>query len=186
MDKQSVYVPETIYEALYRDAEMFEVFKADGRTINKNKFLNKVLLGYSNIYEAECNAMLERVVKELEGIINNHKDRREAARKIVQAISSPIPADKRGLGFKRLSLKPVKATEGIFWSLYGNGNQSRYLCGMFASYCAKPSWERERIVFHDTVEILAVACKARNALSFRTIWDPNTIHRAIPYALDDM
>ena len=50
MEKINIYVPENIGAMIESDATMFEVYKKDGRTINKNRFLGMLIIGYYNDY----------------------------------------------------------------------------------------------------------------------------------------
>ena len=61
LDKINIYVPEHIGQILERDAEMFEVFKKDGNTINKNRFLSKLLLEYYSSYANERQQAYEKI-----------------------------------------------------------------------------------------------------------------------------
>ena len=44
LDKINIYVPEHIGTVIDNDAELFEVLKKDGRTINRNRFLSLLIL----------------------------------------------------------------------------------------------------------------------------------------------
>lgn len=186
LDKLNIYVPETLAVSLDRDAELFEVFKRDGRSINRNRFLSQVLLGYHDTYNEELSQLENSVIREIDGSFGSDRNRARLAHRIVQAITSPIPDNQRGKDFKCLSLKPTNRTEGLIREILdglGNDNRSRYFYGMLASYGSKPSNIRECIVFKDNVDLLLDACSQRRMVSFVTTWDKKTVHRVVPYKL---
>ena len=53
LEKINIYVPEQIGVILDNDANPFEILKKDGKTINRNKFLSLLILGYQNSYVSE-------------------------------------------------------------------------------------------------------------------------------------
>ena len=186
LEKLSIYVPETMIATLDRDAMLFEIFKRDGRSINRNRFLSMVLLGFHDTYSKEVSNLIETVSRELESAEIDPFDREILSRNVAQAIASPIPPDQRGLNFRRLSLKPTRETEGLIQDILdtlGGENRSRYFYSMLTSYCSKTSNERERIVFKDNVTLLQEACTSGRLVSFNTPWNKKVIHRVIPYKL---
>ena len=186
LEKLSIYVPRAIAIALDRDAELFEIFKRDGRTINRNRFLSQVLLGYHDSYTEELSRLADAVSKAVEDSVGNVTDRSNLVHKIVQAVSPSMPDGQRGADIKRLSLKPTYQTEGLIREILddlGNDNRSQYFYGMLASYCDRPSSMRERIVFKESIALLEDACRKRRMVSFSTTWDKTTIHRVVPYKL---
>ena len=186
LEKLSIYVPETLATALDRDAALFEIFKRDGRSINRNRFLSQLLIGYHDSYTEELAQLTHIVTKVIDDSMVMAADGDGLARRIVQAITSPIPEGQRGSDFKCISLKPTNKTEGLIREILddlGNENRSRYFYGMLASYCDKPSNVRERIVLKESVDLLEEACEQRKMVSFTTTWDKDTIHRVVPYKL---
>lgn len=65
MEKINVYVPENIGIMLENDAMMFEVYKRDGRTINKNKFLGLLISGYYGDYVTEARTAYDMILASL-------------------------------------------------------------------------------------------------------------------------
>ena len=61
MDKINVYVPDNIGIMLENDAVMFEVYKRDGKTINKNRFLGMLVTGYYDDYVTEMRSAYEKI-----------------------------------------------------------------------------------------------------------------------------
>ena len=54
-EKINIYVPDETRLQLKNDAELFEIFKRDRRTVNLNQFLSLVLCGY---YDEYCSAAM--------------------------------------------------------------------------------------------------------------------------------
>ena len=187
MEKINIYVPVSVHAQLDRDARSFEVFKPDGKTINRNRFLNRVLLGYYKTFYAEYVSAYNAIVNEFSPLDMPVSTKQTIANRIVNNVVFPKVPKERGQSAKRLSLKPTAKTEGllleIIEDLKGSDALSSYLCKMLMSYCDKPSYERERIVFFDTFDILSEACRTRQEVVFTTIWDNETVHRVVPYQI---
>ena len=60
-DKIKIYVSARIAEILDKDAEAFEFFKKDGKTVNKNAFLSRLIVHYSDEFHGGQSRLLERV-----------------------------------------------------------------------------------------------------------------------------
>ena len=183
LDKINIYVPEHIGQILERDAEMFEVFKKDGNTINKNRFLSKLLLGYYSSYANERQQAYEKIATCLmESGIDSRRSH-DIADNILKNVVLPAVPSRKGKNPSNLSLKPTKETETLILDIEKDKYFSQYFCGMLMSYCEKPFYERERIVFRDKYELLQDACEKSSPIAFSTIWKPEVIHTAIPYKL---
>lgn len=187
LEKINIFVPEQISRGLDYDAAMFEIVKKDGNTINRNKFLSLLLLGYYNAYVTECQSSYEKIVNELtDQGIPPHKTHEIADRVLKRVVLPEIPP-RKGKNPSRLSLKPTKDTEGLILDLEnhlsGGDYVSQFFCRMIMSYCQKPFSEREQIVFRDNFELLQEACEQRKPISFSITWTPQRIHTVIPYKL---
>lgn len=136
---------------LQKDAEAFEFFKKDGRTVNKNALLTKLIVNYHETFrakEAELFSYLKRALSaahisktELERLcysVAGHINKREAA-----------PSGEK---FScTVSVKPTKESEPfisyIEEYLLAGSTLSEYFRNMFSSYAALPQDEREKIIF---------------------------------------
>ena len=190
LEKINIYVPKALARDLDRDARLFEVFKRDGVTVNRNRFLSMVIRGHYDEFAAERLRLAEAVDSELRGIVADTKSRYAAADHIMRALADPVPPSCRVKGPKRLSFKPTRDTEvlvrEILDGLKDEPDQrkvSRFFLGLLASYRAKASYERELIVFAENAGLLRAACEAREVVSFVTTQDRGTIHRVLPYRL---
>ncbi len=187
LEKINIYVPEHIGTTLDKDASMFEIYKKDGRTINRNRFLSMLIIGYYNTYIAECQDTKAKVITEL---INQGVKKEESgiiAESIVNNVFLPEVPSRKGKNPSKLSLKPTKETEGLILNIMNNlsGNDfiSQYFCRMLMSYCRKSFYERERIIFRDNYDLLTDACDMNKPITFSTIWNPKRMHTVIPYRL---
>ena len=186
-DKINIYVPQEIGNMLDKDATMFEIVKKDKQTINRNKFLSSLILGYYNSYVAECQKIYSQIVSELEDSGIPSDKTHAIASGILNKIFLPEVPSRKGKHPSKLSLKPTKQTEGLIANIMSElpSDQfiSQYFCRLLLSYCEKPFSIREQIVFRDNYEFLQSACTQRKPISFFTIWNPIVNHTVIPYQL---
>lgn len=185
MEKINVYVPENIGIMLENDAMMFEVYKRDGRTINKNKFLGLLISGYYGDYVTEARTAYDMILASLRANDIHEKKVEQIAECILRDIVLPEVPSRKGKNPARLSLKPTKDNEAlieqIMMNLGGEDYISQYFCRMFMSYCDKPFSKREQIIFKNNYETLQMACGTGKSLTFKTIWNAKNIHEVIPY-----
>ena len=185
MEKINIYVPENIGKMLEGDAVMFEVYKKDGRTVNKNRFLGMLIKGYYDDYISEARVAYETILSAIDSKKLSLQEKEQIADSVLKnSILSAVPS-RKGKHPARLSLKPTKDTETliqqILIDLGGKDYISQYFCRMFMSYCDKPFSKREQIIFKDNYEILQESCSNKQSISFKTIWNEKNIHEVIPY-----
>ena len=187
LEKINIYVPEYVGAILDKDACMFEILKKDGRLINRNRFLSMLIKGYYNAFVTECQNTKDKVVAQIlkQGIDRIEGDR--IAESIVNNVFLPDVPSRKGKNPSKFSLKPTKKTEGLILNIMNNlpSNDyiSQYFCRLFMSYCKKPFYEREQIIFKDNYDLLIDACEKRIPITFFTIWNPTKMHTVIPYQL---
>ena len=185
MEKINVYVPENIGAMLENDAVMFEVYKKDGRTINKNKFLGMLITGYYGDYVLEARAAYDKIMSAIDIEKVSVKEKEQIADSILRDVVLPEVPSRKGKNPIRLSLKPTKDTEALIEQIMRDlGSEdfiSQYFCRMFMSYCEKPFSKREQIIFKDNYETLKMSCKAKRSIVFKTIWNAKNLHEVIPY-----
>lgn len=187
MEKINIYVPEATGMLLNNDAALFEVFKKDGYTINRNRFLSLLVIGYYSAYVSECRQQYENTLENLQQYIQNTTIRKAAAESILNRVILPEIPKRKGKNPVKLSLKPTAETEGIILniadSLSVDDYVSQYFCRMFMSYAKKPLYERERLIFSNTAQMIISACKNKRPVTFTTIWNTKIVHEVIPYEL---
>ncbi len=186
-EKINIYVPENIGALLNNDATLFEIFKKDRLTINRNRFLNQLIRGYYGSYVYECHHTINSIEGALTESIPDFNIRRQAAEQILYRTILPEVPKRKGKNPTKLSLKPTNETAGIIQSIIGDLSKddyvSQYFCRMFMGYSEKPLYEREKLVFQDSYQILSSACVRQIPISFTTIWDMNKVHEVVPYEL---
>lgn len=187
-DKINVFVPTEIADILEKDARAFEIYKADGSSVNMNRFLSQLLTGYYDVYTATYKQMCEQIFSVLESTgLQDAVQLASTTDLLIKNVMFPETPKKRGKLARRISLKPTASTLPILINIEKNligDTMSRYLCRLFASYTLKPLNERERIIFKDTYEFLLKACKSQHPFSFVQIWNKEVIHEVLPYCID--
>ena len=189
MDKLDIYVPENTGSMLEHDAEMFEILKKDRKTnkttINKNKFLSMLILGYYKDYVSEAKSSKEAIIAAIDTDKISSDDKTTIADNILKNVVLPAVPSRKGKNPKKLSLKPTTATETLIKQIDKDIDDyiSQYFCRMFMSYCNKPFSQRERIIFKEKYDTLLNACETSQIICFRTIWNTNDIHKVIPYKI---
>lgn len=185
-EKINVYVPQNVGVTLDNDAALFEIVKGDKISINRNRFLSMLIVGYYNDYVHSSQEKMETVKKSLLRHVSVDEID-ELAETIVNTVVLPEVPKRKGKSPKKLSLKPTAETEGIIIkvieSLGENDYVSQYFCRMLMSYCEEPLYERERIVFRGNYEYLKAACDLHRPITFTTIWNKRDIHEVIPYEM---
>ena len=186
-DKINIYVPREVGELLDRDIEMFEVFKPDGVTLNRNQFLTQLIVGYYDAYARELQDKYEAIMRELSPIQTDRKTREQIASNILDQLSLPKTSKRVGRTAEHFSLKPTNKTESLIQKIRGEIEKtdyvSRYLARMLMSYSEKPFSQRERIVFKDNYDMLAACCKKLQPVYFCTAGKKSIIHEVIPYMI---
>ncbi len=187
LEKINIYVPDHIGTLLDNDASMFEILKRDRHTINRNRFLSMLILGYYNAYATECQASYDSIVSELIDYGIDSEKSYEIGESLLKKVVLPEVPSRKGKNPTKLSLKPTKDTEGLIIKILNELGSSdfisQYFCRMFMSYCGKPFSDREQVIFRENYELLKDACEHNRPVTFSTIWNPQVIHTVIPYQL---
>ena len=185
--KISIFVPEKTAQLLESDARQFEIFKKDMQTVNMNRFLSMLIVGYYNSYTEQYRHTCDQIMEVLQKRGMNHpEDLRASAADIFRSVILPEASKRKGVISRRISLKPTSATEPILLYLDNdlNGDSvSQYFCRMLMSYARNPLSIREQIVHKDTYEFLQKACRNKQSISFITNRKHESVHEVLPYAL---
>lgn len=75
MEKINIYVPDKVGWILENDASLFEIFKRDGRTVNKNRFLSMLITGFYGQYVQEYTQKYDAIKKETAGVVKSAEKR---------------------------------------------------------------------------------------------------------------
>ena len=163
--KIKIYVSQKTASILFQDAELFEFYKAD-RTVNRNAFLNALIVNGFERYRAARDTLRERV----ESLLKSSGTEKGRAGELASEILQIDPADSAEKNDTALSLKPNKDSSGLIAyieSVHLRGQTlSAYFRNMFEDYISMPRNEREKIIFKDTYEQLDTAIRRKRIISF--------------------
>lgn len=173
-EKIKIYISKSTADILNKDAELFEFFKQNG-TVNRNAFLNTLIVNYIDRYQLLRNSMTSAIEQETgsDG---------EAVMKILdrfQLSDSGMKTD------TVISVKPTKQSSAsiayIQECLLKNSTLSGYFRTMFASYALLPRNEREKIIFKPVYDALSKAIENQKMIWFTTKSRGKFRHTASPY-----
>ena len=182
MEKLKIYVTAHIADVLAKDAENFEFYKKDGRTLNKNALLTKIVVHYSGRFSREQASLADFLARKL------HAAGSEAA-KALPAIFDRLNERAAATDGEKfdvpLSLKPTKESEPVIdyieaYSLSGR-TLSEYFRSLFAAYASLPQDKREEIVFKAQYDTLSEAIRRKKKVFLTTA--AKAAMEISPYAL---
>lgn len=185
-EKINIYVSREINNIIESDARYFEIFKNDCQKINKNLFLSLLLNGYYKTYIQEYYTYKEIISDRLSTLISDKQEIEDVSIKLIEDIILPIAPKRKGKQSVNISLKPTKNNEDALIALdseFNSYGKSTYLNWIITTYCKKPIYERERIIFKNNYQTLKKAIDNNLAVSFRTTWNKNLIHTIMPFKL---
>ena len=187
-DKIKIYVTAHIADVLEKDAESFEFFKKDGKTPNKNAFLSRLVVNYSDEYndgQAELFSLLKNTVQKHAHL--QERALQELCFAIGEKINARAASPENEKFDKLVSLKPTKDTQPIvdYIETYClNGcSLSEYFRNMFAAYAALPQDKRESILCKRQREALLQAIKEKRKVFLTVSHDKKSTMELSPYAL---
>lgn len=187
LEKINIYVPEKIGNILVSDAKLFEIFKKDSQTVNRNRFLGMLIKGYYNYYAAKNKKIFDSILTEINSVAIAQDQKEQIAENILRNVILPEVPKRKGKHPTRLFLKPTVDTENLIIlitnTIGGKDYISQYFCRIFMSYCDLALNEREQIIFKDNYDFLLRACNSGQVVTFSTIWNSKVVHEVIPYAL---
>ena len=180
-------MPESITAILNNDAKMFEVYKKDGRTINRNRFLGKLITGYYDDYVEEERIAYHAIISAIETDKLIDEEKKQITDNIIKTIVHPALSSEKRKHSEKLSLKPTKDTKFLIMQIIDNlGSDdaiSQYFCRMITSYCRNSFRKREQIIFKKNYEYLRNACKDNRNIIFNTIWNDQHFYEVVPYCV---
>lgn len=187
-DKIKIYVTPKIMAVIEKDAESFEFFKKDGITPNKNAFLTRLVVNYSEEFikkQGEEFDYLRVTIGKRVGISESILS--ELCREISEHVSDSV-ASPEGEKFDRLlSLKPTRESTPVIEYIEGcalrGGSLSEYFRNMLASYASMPQDRREGVIFKEQKEALLRAIKEKKKVFITTSFDKNGSMEVSPYSL---
>lgn len=172
-DKIKIYVTNKVANVLKRDAESFEIFKADGMTPNKNALLTALIVNYAEEFRLKQQKLYDKVASSLLTATGlSEEGARELCRVIVEKVNREFSSDAVEKFDCLVSLKPTKESQPTidFIEAYAlNGlSLSEYFRNLFSSYASLPQDERERVIFKPVYDRLTEAINGRERVFIAT------------------
>lgn len=184
-EKINIFIPNYIEEIINKDAKLFEIFKKDKKTINRNKFLTLLINGYYTVFINEYLTTKEKIKLSFKDSGISESEKNDLIYNLTTSFYFPPVEKKKGKKLSRISLKPTKDNINALIALeeyFNEYSTSNYLSCIIQRYSNLPLYERERIIFSSKYSIIKNACTNKNTFSFRTIWN-NKRRIIFPYKI---
>lgn len=186
MEKLKIYVTERIANILEKDAEGFEFFKKDGRTVNKNALLTNLIVNYYKNFSQQQTELLTFLKNKISSSVSvSEKPLNELCFDLCEKLNERSAAPNGEKFDKLVSLKPTKESEPIIEYIESyclNGRTlSEYFRSMFASYAALPQDKRELIIFKQQYDAVMKAIKEKKRVFITTRWGYDQKIECAPY-----
>lgn len=186
--KRNIYLPTKMIESLQQDADRFEAFKKKSGGRNMNNFISCLLLGYYKDYSEERNELAASVRAILQDDITDQQELMDKTTRLLDELSPRSRNYEKEKKLPHLPYKPTKDTWNFIQSIEQSSNNtvsslSKYLRDMFASYLSLPIYEREKIIFNESVTILEKAIENKQPVILGSLSASGNIFRVIPYKL---
>ena len=153
LDKIKISVSKSTYDILIKDCQNFGFYKNE-ESLNKNLFLNTLIVNYSDRFNANEEVFKDSLLKVIENI---NDDQDMLLEKIINAVRNN---ENKQLDSKTeiINLKPTKLSEKqiLFTlnNLINNSSISSYYRNLFTSYTNIVQNNRELIIFKENYELL--------------------------------
>lgn len=173
MEKLKIYVTERIANILEKDAEGFEFFKKDGRTVNRNALLTNLVVNYYKNFTQQQTELLMFFKDRISSSVSaGEKTLNELCFDLCEKLNERGAAPNGEKFDKLVSLKPTRESEPVIeyierYCLMGR-TLSEYFRSMFASYAALPQDKRELIIFKQQYDAVIKAIKEKKRVFITT------------------
>lgn len=182
-EKIKIYISKRTKDILWKDMELFEFFKRNGK-LNQNDFLNELIMNYYEKYQNDQKNYREGILRVFASSDINDA---ETLTDQVMAVFHGGAETSRQKKEVTISLKPTKKSSSIISyiqnELTKNISLSGYFRNLLDSYVSMPQDEREKIIFRETYDIIRKAILEKKKISVATYRKPTYFHRISPYAL---
>ena len=187
-EKIKIYVTADVLRILQKDMEAFEFYKSDKRTLNKNAFLTKLIVNYSDDYHCRETELFNYLKKTI-GAQTSLQDTRlkNLCFDISEHLNKRNAAPNKEKFDALISLKPTKESRAAIdyieaYALEGSG-LSEYFRNMFSAYAALPQDKREEIIFKPQKLALDQAISEHKRVFLSVSHDKKSSLEFSPYAL---
>lgn len=154
LEKIKITLPKTTHDILIKDCENFDFYKNE-TTLNKNLFLNTLIINYYDKFSANEENFKESILKVINEELNNNQD--QLLEKIINIVRKKDNLDSNKKT-EIINLKPTKLSEKqiifIENNLINNNSISSFYRNLFTSYAHTPQNYRELIIFKENYELL--------------------------------
>jgi len=187
-EKIKIYVTGRILEIIEKDAESFEFFKKDGVSINKNDFLTKLIVNFSDEYRISQNQKFDYLKQSIgKNCFIDEFSLDNLCAEICRHENDVVSAPEGEKFTKLISLKPTKESMPIIeyienCDLHGS-SLSEYFRNMFAVYSSLPQDKREGIIFKNQKTAILDAIKNKKKIFINVAHSTKTSMEVHPYAL---
>ena len=153
-EKIKVYVPQSVYNILTKDMELFEFFKKDG-SLNKNAFINRLIMSYQKDYSEKQKKIREIITESITEFNGSSYKTDEAGYMILNRLNLYSNGSDENSEV-HISFRPNKESANTIDFIENHelkgSSRSNYYRSLFDSYCMLPQDKRERIIFRNLVE----------------------------------
>lgn len=188
LDPIKIIIPEDLFDGLQKDALIFETNKNDDEKIVMNTFINHLIYGYFYHYRDEVSGQSQRIREILRPYIDTPQKLEDAVRSLNEERMEKESQNLRTERTKALHFRAVAKTDSIISDLNDHmleirETQARYYRSMLYSYSRLPIYEREKVIYQDTAELLNRACESKREINFTIRNKKRKVHKAVPYKL---
>lgn len=189
-EKKKFYVTRSTGVTLDDDARYFEIYNKQFTKINRNKFLTRLICNYSYAYKDQNDQRNEDISSIFDGILSK-KDKNRMTKAVIDYFDKNELSKRDGKKEVIISYQPTAATIGIFSTLEDEKSNdktfkiSRFLRGVFESYCQKSRADREKIIFKEEYDLIQEAINNRKKIKLKIRDETGKITDAIvsPYQI---
>ncbi len=151
LEKIKINVTQRTASILVKDTESFEFYKKDGRTINRNALLTRLIVNYHETFRSKEEELFSYLKKALSAARLSKTELEDLCYKVAGHVNKREAAPGNEKFTMTVGVKPTKESEPIIAYiedyLLGGSTVSEYFRNMFSSYASLPQDEREKIIF---------------------------------------
>lgn len=186
-EKIKIYIGETVGRVLKKDAEAFEFFRSDGRTLNMNALLTHITVNYADLFDEKEHEAASFLRTQLPDISLHDSELIALCREMNTRFLTNAVDRKNAKTACTISLKPTKESAPVISYIEAHRlagrSLSSYFRDMLTSYVSLPQDRREEIVFRESFAALqkAISEKKRVFLTLKNGHIPQVT--VSPYAI---
>ena len=173
--KINIYVSEETYERLITDMDLFGVCVSKSGQPNKNDFINRLIINYSESFRNNYEAKYESIMNKLKESIIDKVDYEILSTSLLENInkiemkndqSNNVTIPYRPQTKNEALMDELKNIDSFLKKHKGEIPVSTYFRNMLNEYCSLPQNKREEIVFLKTYNIIQDAIRNKKHITF--------------------